>query len=571
MLNSIKNTNSVKSRSAGKKLFIWLDQNILTILTSVLIVAIPLYPKIPLAELIEGYIVRLRFEDLLVLFTFGVWFVQLVRGKLKLPKNKVAKMIYLYLGIAFLSILSALVITQTVPLIKAHVFKLVFHFLRRLEYFSLFFVAYAAVKDKRDLALFLKLAGFTLFGVVIYGIGQKYFYWPAFSTMNREFSKGIMLYLQPNTRLFSTFGGHYDLAAYLMMALAFTFPAAWLVKNFKYKILFYSLSLLAFWSLVLTTSRTSFIGYFAGISFAAFFLVRYRSLFWAAKRWLVVAIISAVMMFFFSNLLERFTQVIPNRDTRETILAIQKTVNQPFVKEPEGSRSISELPSLLAFLFKGEKPVEIPPADIPEDQLSIVASSSDIPPTPYRPTPTPTPTPLPADVSLESEDVRRQTAESEGRTYAGPLYSENALKYGLSMGIRLDVLWPNAINAFKKNPLLGTGYSTLVKSNLGEFTYAESTDNDYLRALGETGLLGFISFAAIIYFIFRYARMGFTNKHLVADLISLGTMSAIVALLVNALYIDVFESSKIAYNFWILAAMSVRAAELYRPKESQKL
>ena len=55
--------------------------------------------------------------------------------------------------------------------------------------------------------------------VAVYGFGQKYLYWPAFSTMNREFSKGWVLYLTEHARVLSTFGGHYDLAAFIMMVL----------------------------------------------------------------------------------------------------------------------------------------------------------------------------------------------------------------------------------------------------------------------------------------------------------------------------------------------------------------
>ena len=56
-----------------------------------------------------------------------------------------------------------------------------------------------------------------------------------------------------------------------------------------------------------------------------------------------------------------------------------------------------------------------------------------------------------------------------------------------STNIRLNVEWPRAIRAFSKNPLLGTGYSSI----------SLATDNDYLRALGEVGFLGFISFSLI--------------------------------------------------------------------------
>lgn len=540
-----------------KKIITWLDNNLLTLLTGFLIVFIPLYPKIPLAELIQGYIVRMRLEDLLVLATLGVWTVQLVRKKLQFPQNLIGKVMLVYLGIGLLSVISAIYLTHTVPMEKAHILKIWLHWFRRVEYFSLFFITYSALRTKKDLFLLMKVALATFVGVILYGIGQKYFYFPAFSTMNREFSKGVRLYLQPNSRLLSTFGGHYDLAGYLMMLLTFTLPAAWLTLKKGLKIFLYSISLVAYWCLVLTTSRTSFIGFLAGITIVAILLIKSKGWGWSLKHWLTTMVVSFVIMFTFSNLLERFLQVLPNKDLREKILAVQTIVNQPFVAEPEGSQNVAELPSLLAFLFKNEplKPIEL--TEVEKTQLEIVASSSDMPPSTVKPTPKPSPTPtvgLPSDVSEESENIRRETARDAGNEYNGPQYSANALKYGLSMGIRLDALWPQAIKGFMRNPILGSGYSTLVKTNVGEFTYAESTDNDFLRMLGETGLLGTLAFLYIIYLVVKYSLTTLTNNT-EFQILSLGAIGATIAMLTTATYIDIFESSKVAYTYWMIAAI----------------
>lgn len=544
----------------------WLDQNILLVLSGILIVVIPLYPKIPLAELIQGYIVRMRLEDLLVVGSLLIWGIQLLRRRVTLPTNLIAKGMALYLLFAFLSMLSALFITETVPLERAHILKLILHWFRRLEYFSVFLLTYSAIRSKKDVILLLKVAGLTLAGVVLYGIGQKYFYFPAFSTMNREFSKGVRLYLQPNTRLFSTFGGHYDLAAYLMMLLSFTLPAAWLTTKRYLKWTLYVLSLFAYWCLVLTTSRTSFIGYLAGITLIALILVKSKGWWWSLKHYILTMVMSLVIMFSFSNLLERFTQIIPNQQTRETILTFQKIVNQPFVREPEGKDTVSELPSLLAFLFKSEplKPLDL--TDSEKSQLDIVASDSDMPPSPNKPTPTPKSS-LPSDVTSGEEDIRKDMIETAGGTYDGPGYSPNALKYGLSFAIRLDALWPQAINGFMKNPLLGSGYATLNKTSVNEFTYAESTDNDYLRMLGETGLLGALSFLAIVYFALRMALRALASSDPLTRLFGLGFIGATVGMLVTATYIDVFESSKVAYTYWTMTAL---VAYLYDQHSAKK-
>jgi hypothetical protein len=118
-----------------------------------------------------------------------------------------------------------------------------------------------------------------------------------------------------------------------------------------------------------------------------------------------------------------------------------------------------------------------------------------------------------------------------------------------STSIRLAVEWPRAIRAFLKNPILGTGY--------GSITLA--TDNDYLRILGETGILGAISS------FFVYARI-------VKDHISnlwksnslerkrcylAGIAGVLPGVFLNAVFIDIFEASKFAIPFWILVGFSL--------------
>ena len=119
---------------------------------------------------------------------------------------------------------------------------------------------------------------------------------------------------------------------------------------------------------------------------------------------------------------------------------------------------------------------------------AAVTSSSDQPPTPQRPVDVEKDIPLLIPISAGSA-----TVSAVARTF-----SQNALVYDLSTGIRLDALWPKAIKGFVKNPLLGSGFSTLTKDQVTNFSEAESTDNDFLRSLGETGILGFLTFYAVL-------------------------------------------------------------------------
>ncbi len=118
-----------------------------------------------------------------------------------------------------------------------------------------------------------------------------------------------------------------------------------------------------------------------------------------------------------------------------------------------------------------------------------------------------------------------------------------------STAIRLNVEWPRAIRAFEKNPLLGTGYSSITLA----------TDNDYLRLLGEVGLVGTLAFLLVIIhlaiifkpFVTRIAKMD--TDHLFVS----GFVFGALGILLNATFIDMFEASKVAITFWLLAGIAV--------------
>lgn len=119
-----------------------------------------------------------------------------------------------------------------------------------------------------------------------------------------------------------------------------------------------------------------------------------------------------------------------------------------------------------------------------------------------------------------------------------------------STNIRFNVEWPRALRAFSKNPFLGTGYSSITLA----------TDNDYLRVLGELGILGFLGFILV------FARVGqrlfsafpFTKRFQGVKLAFLvGVVGSIPGILVNAVFIDVFEASKFATIFWLLIGLGL--------------
>lgn len=117
-----------------------------------------------------------------------------------------------------------------------------------------------------------------------------------------------------------------------------------------------------------------------------------------------------------------------------------------------------------------------------------------------------------------------------------------------SISIRFDVEWPRALRSFYKNPLLGTGYSSL----------GLATDNDYLRALGEVGLLGLLSFLSILSGLFVLLLKRFRQaKDFWDRLITTASLGVFASMTSIAIFIDVFEASKIALLFWSIMGLAL--------------
>lgn len=138
--------------------------------------------------------------------------------------------------------------------------------------------------------------------------------------------------------------------------------------------------------------------------------------------------------------------------------------------------------------------------------------------------------------------VRKKSKQSE--PIPEPIFEDR------STSIRLNVEWPRAIRAFTKNPILGTGYSSITLA----------TDNDYLRILGELGILGFLSFALIFV---RIGKTVFARFLLAGGLRGIdrglvaGYAGAVTGVLTNAVFIDVFEASKFAIIFWLVTGFVI--------------
>ena len=455
--------------------------NLLSLGVIALLLFIPIYPKFPTFN-VTGTYVAIRAEDFVVVFVLLLWFVNQIRLGFPSLKDRVGKMILLYWLVGFLSLLSALFITKN---IVPHIAFL--HFLRRIEYMSLFFVALSSVRSIQNVKSYGLVLFLTTVGIIVYGLGQKFFGWPVVSTMNEEFSKGMILRLTEWARISSTFAGHYDLAAFLVMILSVTVGFFFGIKNKTKKILILLIGLGSFYLLILTASRVSFVAYLIAIVFVMVGLKKY---WWVGP----VLALSITGMLLSEDITQRYA------------LTFNIDLSALSSKMPR-MRTLKPTPT----------PTPLPLPQVTSKPIKVVGGKA-------RPTPTPT---LEATVAAELEEWKPTT--------------ELSVQY--SSGIRFNVEWPRSLRAFAKNPLLGTGFSSVTLA----------TDNDYLRLLAETGLLGFMAFFLIFLEIgrrvigfVRWAKPGL-EKSLV-----LGLSGAAIGLLANAVFIDVFESSKIAFIFWLL-------------------
>lgn len=520
----------------------WFQENWFLLMCLSLLVFIAFYPKIPLAEIIPGYIVRVRLEDFFVVGALAVFGYLWLRGKMTI-KTPITWMLIAYVGVNILSILSAIFLNHTVPLNSLHIGKMLLHFGRRLEYFTLFFLFFNAVKSFRHVRMILIAAMIMILGISAYGYGQKYLYWPVYSTMNREFSKGVRLVLTDHARVPSTFGGHYDMSAWLMFLLIMTLAVLFLSKNWKEKSALITVFVVGFWLLILGSSRSSFLAYLLGVGVLILMVGVYKkSLWWTISRGFVVFAFSLGVMVTLGDLSSRFSQLGFIKQANTYLAGLQK----PITKQPENSVKVE------------------PVTDT--DQL----------PTPAKPAPTsvavvlPTATPrvLPPDVYKDIPDLKNVTATVGGKTVTKVVevpreFTDCTYTYGLSACIRFDTLWPRAINGFIRNPFVGSGPSTLTKQYRDEFTEAESTDNDFLRTLGEVGLLGALAFYGPIFLFMKRSVDVLSGKpRALTAAVLLGITAGSLGMFINALYIDVFAASKVAFMYWALMGMGYAVLEL---------
>lgn len=423
-----------------------------------LLLVVPLYPKFPLLN-IPGTHVAIRAEDFLIaLLAVALLRYAITRG-FSFSQDRIGRAILIFLTVGFLSLLSAIFITHSV---QPHLGLL--HWLRRVEYIVPFFVALVAIKRGTSAKFLIEVLLVVSFVAFLYGWGQIHANFPVISTQNEEYAKGLALRWIPGSRLHSTFAGHYDLAAFLVLVFPIAIAYLFALRDYLRR-LFFFVGVLApsFWIFLQTESRVSFISYMIGITFTLFMIRK--------KKFIVPALILSILgMFLLSDLGGRYWRTI--NVYRERIM----------------SENVLAIP--------GE-------ALAAEDEILV---------------------------------DRRDNVLS-------------AIIEDRSTSIRFNVEWPRAFRSFSRGPLLGTGYSSITLA----------TDSDYLRLLGEVGLIGTLAFLLVIVrMVEGFGRFMRKARSIDPDTAFVGGfLGSLVGLLVTATFIDVFEASKVAIVFWTLAGIAV--------------
>lgn len=501
-----------------KKLANWFDDNVIKLFVAVLIFFIPLFPKIPLHNINYTYI-YFRIDDVFIILFFLVFILQVARRKITLNKQFLI-LFFLYWAAVFFSAFWGIFIHKNI--IISHLGLL--HSARRVEYMFVFFAALSIVKSKSTFFKYLWLFVISTALVCIYGLGQKFLGWPAVQTMNPEYARGYLLFLTPEARISSTYSGHYDLAAFTIFFMPILLGFYLLKNKLQYLLLF----ILTILILVFTASRISYGAYI--ISTLPFLL------FIKKPKLLIIAVFFTLLFTFTSkNLTSRFSRTFQVKQ-----IFVNQNTGQVVVPQKISSK---DLPAGSFYIDLDKKGGTAPVVNTSNPQQKALLQERIL-------------------------DQIRTEARSEGRkltpqeeqellaSMTAKLMPVNTLVSDISFATRLQVEWPRAIAAFIKNPIWGMGPSSIT----------EATDNDFLRSIGEVGLIGTGLFFTILFLISKKIFTTVRQINSPEKYLHWGFLFGLFGLLFNAGYIDVFEASKIAYQFWVMAGLFIGATLLYEKK-----
>lgn len=542
-----------------RKIVNFIKENILFIASLFLLAFIPLYPKLPIIK-VEHTWVYVRAEDFIIASVLTLWVFLVLFKKVKLKTPLTTPILLFWLIGAIATIHGVLLIFPTIANVFPNV--AILSFFRRVEYLSLFFIAYVSIKDKKYIYPVIWVLSLTLLLVVLYGLGQKALGFPAFLTGNEEFAKGTAFRISSLGRITSTFAGHYDLAAYLVLIIPILTSLAFGFKNIIAKASLLILASLGFGLLFMTVSRISF--FVLLLSLAVLLILQKKKI-----AVISLLILTVAFLIFFPSLLARFNNTVSQVDVlvyAPTGQALGQVIEIPkeYFKDKVILKNQVNLQDIKA---TSSSSLVLPYASLPA-ALDVLLQPN-----------VPTGETLPQGtgyINLPLSPIMKRTGQYftektidqggikslEVRVFEGNFLVKKARAYDLSSTTRFQGEWPKTIDAFKRNIFLGSGYGSV----------GLAVDNNYLRILGESGLLGFLSFLSLFLIAGIYIRKSFNKiDSPVARSFVLGFVTGAFGLMLNGLFIDVFDASKIAFTFWSLVGITLGILHLYSTEEQDIL
>lgn len=551
-----------------KKIIEYVKNNILFLETIFLVAFIPLYPKLPILDIRNTW-VYIRAEDFIVFFVIISWLYLFFKKKISL-KTPLTIPILIYWIIGAISTLHGiLIIFPSLQGVYPNVAFLAY--VRHLEYLSLFFIAFHGTTDKKQVKYLTSVLVLTLLGIILYGFGQKFLGFPAFLTMNEEFAKGTPITLSALSRVPSTFAGHYDLAGYLVLLIPIVFSLFFGIKNYFIKVFLLGLTFLGFVLMIMTVSRVSFFVLFIGLLFVIFFQKRKLLLFIIPLGLILGIVLISTKS---SSLLDRFkstvseVDVVVDAESGEDLGHV-KFVPREYFKDKivlqQRARTKQELSVALSEDANGLNnsttsailPYKLIPAEAGlVTAVNLSTGESLTQGTGYTNLYL---SPVTRKIGLFfyelPPDEESATTSSQVIVFRGEYLVKRASAYDLSFTTRFQGEWPRAIEAFNKNLLIGSGYGSV----------GLAMDNNYLRMLAETGVIGLISFILLFLCLGIYLRKIFPNiDDPLTKSFLIGFISGLIGLFLNATLIDVFEASKIAFTVWALVGVTFGILVLYK-------
>lgn len=209
-------------------------------------------------SLLVGQVVRIPLPGTETYFLPNDFFIPLlflaclarkaVRQRMIIPKNPVNLPLFLFLGMATVSL-----IWGSRNLTGQEIFVSLLYLVRFMEYAFLFYCTIDVVKSKKEITQYMRLIFFVAAGVAVLGFFQ-YFFVPDFSLMAARAG------WDPHVkRLLSTWFDPNFVGGFLVFVLSFVLSFLIYMRARKERLWLLALSLILFAALVLTYSRSAFL------------------------------------------------------------------------------------------------------------------------------------------------------------------------------------------------------------------------------------------------------------------------------------------------------------------------